>query len=58
MPMAAISSAEPPKIVSSNISKRCREVLRTTISSMLRTWATAKPPLASRSTAEIGLTKV
>ena len=38
--------------------KRWREVLSATISSMERMWATGRPPLASRSAAEIGVTSV
>ena len=49
MPMAASSSAALPKIVSSVMLNRSRAVERVTTSSMVRTRATGKPPLASRS---------
>src|SRR5271170_7554912 len=58
MPIAAMSSADAPKMVSNSILKRWREVSRTTISSMVRMWATGMPSLASRNAFEIGATKV
>src|SRR5205807_107478 len=48
MPIAAISNADVPKTVSSSMLKRSREVVSTTISSMLRMCATGRPPVASR----------
>ena len=43
MPIAASTSAEPPKIVISSMFSRCREVLIETMSSMFCTFVTGTP---------------
>ena len=53
-PIAASSSAEPPKIVISHMSKRDRATDSPTTSSIERTRATGRPPLACCSAFWIG----
>ena len=43
MPMAASSSAESPNTVISHMLKRCRDIDRTTTSSIVRTSETGRP---------------